>query len=409
MYIGTLILYACLFLTLYFEVFLLLSFLERRPGVKNARAPRHYPSVAMIVPCYNEERTVAGTIESLLALEYPAEKLSILVVNDGSSDTTGAIARGYAARDPRIVYIEKENGGKYTALNVGIAHTQADIVGCLDADSFVAPDALLEAVKVFEDPTVMAITPAMKVSKPHSMLEVMQAVEYTFGIFLKKMFDNLAAINVLPGPFSLYRREVFERIGPFRHAYNTEDMEIAFRMHRHGLKIANAHTAIVYTTVPCTIPSLLRQRTRWSRGFLENSRDYYYMYFNPRYGHFGVLVLPVALVAFFAGLYSAGFMLYKAVGYVATRVTDALATGIPPHLPAAHLDWYYLNTGMLTFLIITVLSMTLVAILLGSRIAATRLTLKSFFAYFAFFGLLAPLWLARALFGAVLATQRVWR
>ena len=85
------------------------------------------------------------------------------------------------------------------------------------------------------------------------MLETMQAVEYTFGIFYKKMFDNLAALNVLPGPFSIYRREVFKKIGVFRHAHNTEDMEIAFRMHANGLKIVNAHTAFVYTTVPKTV------------------------------------------------------------------------------------------------------------------------------------------------------------
>ena len=87
----------------------------------------------------------------------------------------------------------------------------------------------------------MAITPAMKVYRPRNMLELMQAVEYTFGIFYKKMFDNLSAVNVLPGPFSLYRREVFDKIGLFKHAHNTEDMEIAFRMHANGLKIVNAH------------------------------------------------------------------------------------------------------------------------------------------------------------------------
>ncbi|MEK7109010.1 MAG: glycosyltransferase family 2 protein [Patescibacteria group bacterium] len=409
--VGAAGLYVCLFIALYFEVFLLISFFEKKPADKTTERPKHYPSVAMVVPCFNEERTVAKTIESLLAMEYPADKLEIVVVDDGSKDGTRAIAEGYAARYPQITYFYKENGGKYTALNFAIAHTTTDLIGCLDADSFAAEDALIEAVKEFEnDPAAMAITPAMKVYRPRKMLELMQAVEYTFGIFYKKMFDNLSAINVLPGPFSMYKRGVFEQIGVFRHAHNTEDMEIAFRMHANGLRIVNAHTAFVYTTVPQTVRALLKQRTRWSQGFLQNARDYKHMFFNPKFGNFGVLVLPFGLVAFCAGLYTAGYALYRVVSLVATRVGDLYATGIPAHLPdPAHLSWYYLNTNMLSFVIIAVLGMTLVAIFLGSRISDTRLSPKSFVAYFALFGLVAPLWLARAAWGAILARESAWR
>ena len=302
--IGAAVIYASMFLALYFEVFLLISFFEKRPRAKTAALPRQFPTVAIVVPCYNEERTIAGTLDSLLALQYPTDKLSIVVVNDGSTDRTAQIAKTYAASHPNICFFDKANGGKYTALNYAIERTQTDIIGCLDADSFVAPDALVEVVKRFEsEPDIMAITPAMKVYRPRNLLELMQAVEYTFGIFYKKMFDNISAINVLPGPFSLYRRDVFSIVGFFRHAHNTEDMEIAFRMHAHGLRIGNAHTAHVYTTVPKTLRALIRQRTRWSQGFLQNSRDYAYMYFNRTYGNFGMIALPFGLAAFMAGLY----------------------------------------------------------------------------------------------------------
>ena len=407
--IGALGLYGTLFLALYFEVFLLISFLEQRPGRKTASRPARYPKVSMLVPCYNEERTVAGTIESLLALDYPADKLEILVIDDGSKDRTGEIAKTFT-HDPRVKYFYKENGGKYTALNFGIEHSDGELIGCLDADSFVAKDGLLEMVKKFEsDPTIMAITPAMKVQSPHTMLELMQSVEYTFGIFYKKMFDNLSAINVLPGPFSMYKRDVFAQIGLFRHAHNTEDMEIAFRMHAHGLKIGNAHTAQVYTTVPKTVRALVKQRTRWSQGFLQNSRDYSYMYFNPRFGNFGMLVLPFALVSFLAGLYTACYALYHLVDYIWVRTSDSFATHIPPHFPTLHADWFYLNTSMLTFLILFTLTMTVTAILLGGKIAQTRITMKSYASYFLLFGIIAPLWLARALWGAVRAKDAAWR
>jgi cellulose synthase/poly-beta-1,6-N-acetylglucosamine synthase-like glycosyltransferase len=409
--VGALGVYASLFLALYFEVFLLISFFEKRPEARTRTLPRRYPTVAILVPSFNEEATIASTLESLLALEYPKDKLSIMVIDDGSRDRTGEIAKSYAAAHPQVTYHYKENGGKYTALNFGIQNSTAELIGCLDADSFVAPEALLEMVKKFEDDVeAMAITPAMKVHRPRTLLEGMQAVEYTFGIFYKKMFDNLSAISVLPGPFSFYRRTAFDTIGLFRHAHNTEDMEIAFRMHAHGLKIVNAHTAYVYTTVPRTVRALVKQRTRWSQGYLQNSQDYSYMYFNRKYGHFGLLILPVGLAAFFSGLYMAGYMLYQAINFVLAKAASYTTTGIPLHLPAApHVDWFYLNTDTMTFVVFTVLSMALVAILLGSRIAETKLTLKSYFAYFVLFGLVAPLWLARAAWGALLARESAWR
>ncbi len=409
---GALGLYVCLFVALYFEVFLMISFFEKKPSKKDTTLPSRYPSVSMLVPCFNEEKTLASTIESLLAMEYPKEQLEIVVIDDGSKDSTAHIAREYAARFPaQIKFLQKENGGKYTALNLGIMRSRGEIIGCLDADSFAAPDALMEAVKLFEnDPTAMAITPAMKVYKPRKMLELMQAVEYTFGIFYKKMFDNLSAINVLPGPFSLYRRDVFTKIGPFRHAHNTEDMEIAFRMHANGLRIVNAHTAYVYTTAPKTVRTLLKQRTRWSQGFLQNARDYKYLFFKRRYGNFGMLVLPFALSAFISGIYAASYVTYKFATLGVERIVDRFATGVPlalPHLPK--LDWFFLNTGMMTFVIAAVISLTLVAIVIGNRIADVRLTPKAFVAYFAFFGLLAPLWLIRAAWGAALAKESAWR
>ena len=410
MEIGTWGIYACLFIALYFEVFLLISFFEKRPAPKKPTRPTHYPTVDVLVPCWNKGATLGGTIESLLALDYPKDKLNIIVIDDGSTDNTYEAAQKFASEPQVQVYQKKNEGSKYSALNFGLAHSRGELVGCLDADSFVTKDALLEMVKAFEnDPSVMAAAPAMKVNKPHSILELMQTVEYTFGIFYKKMFDNLHAISVLPGPFSVYRRSVFAQVGLFRKAHHTEDMEMAFRLHSHGLKLVNVHTALVYTNVPKTVGALVRQRTRWSRGFLENSRDYSYMFFNRRFGHFGILVLPFGLVAFFAGLYSALFAFYHVSYYLGSRIVNYWVTGIPVQLPATeHVAWFYVNTSSLTILIFATMGLTLTAILLGKRIAHTEIPLKSYISYFALFGFVAPLWLARAAWDTVFSNERGW-
>jgi biofilm PGA synthesis N-glycosyltransferase PgaC len=406
---GALGVYAALFFALFFEVVLLISFFEKRPSQKSQALPKRYPTVAILVPCWNKGATLSPTIHSLLAMEYPKDKLSITIIDDGSTDDTWAAAQEFAD-NPQVHLYQKENeGSKYSALNFGLAHTDSEFVGCLDADSFVAQDALVEMIKAFEaDPEAYAAAPSMKVNKPKSMLELMQAVEYTFGIFYKKMFDNMGAISVLPGPFSIYRRELFEKIGQFRKAHHTEDMEMAFRMHMHGLKLINVHTALVHTNVPTTVPALIRQRTRWSRGFLENSRDYAHMYLNRKYGNFGMLVLPFGLVAFAAGLYSAGYLAFTIASSIVEKAANFYTTGIPLRLPHLQLDWFYINTGMMFFLMITMLGMTLVAVLLGQRIAGDRLGAKHLLSYFFLFGLLAPMWLARAAFDAVLSRERGW-
>lgn len=105
------------------------------------------------------------------------------------------------------------------------------------------------------------------------------------------------AIHIAPGPFSFFRREVFDTIGIYKHAHNTEDMEIAMRMQKHGLKIAHAPRAVVYTSSPNTIKKLYKQRVRWVSGFLGNLMDYRRMLFNKKHGDLGLIVLPMALLS----------------------------------------------------------------------------------------------------------------
>src|SRR6185436_16272023 len=94
--IGHVGIYGVLFLSLYFEVFLFVSFLERKPQKKNSRPPNHYPSVSIVVPSFNEEKTLEKTVGSLLALNYPRDLLDIIIVDDGSKDKTRSIGERLA-------------------------------------------------------------------------------------------------------------------------------------------------------------------------------------------------------------------------------------------------------------------------------------------------------------------------
>ncbi len=232
---SSILLNISIFCGLYFQIFLLVTFFEAREKEKpnknkklGATAPV-LPTVSIVVPCWNESKTVEKTLISLLDLNYPKEKLSVLVVDDGSTDDTYAVAVEAAARlnrecnAKRISVVTQKNGWKYTALNRGItiAETnQTEFVGCLDADSFVDGQALIRMIPYFSDPRVMAVTPAMRVHEPKNVLQHIQHAEYNVGIFTKRVFSMMNSIYVTPGPFSIFRRNVFSKIGHFKEAHN---------------------------------------------------------------------------------------------------------------------------------------------------------------------------------------------
>jgi biofilm PGA synthesis N-glycosyltransferase PgaC len=272
------LMYPFLFLSLYFQVLLLVSFFENKKKIEKEETftLHSFPTVTVAVPCWNEAKTVGGTLESLLNLAYPKEKVSIIVVDNNSSDNTKEIVESYANKYPdRIQYMLETKQGKHHAVNKALEQSSSELFCCLDADSFVMPETLSTLVSYFEyHKDVMAVTPCIHIRNPSTIIQRLQAIEYLLGVFLRKAFGQLDAIQVTPGPFSIFRREVFEKVGPYRKAHNTEDFEITLRLHKAHMKIMNSHKALVYTVGPNTARGFFYQRLRWARGFLENSIDY---------------------------------------------------------------------------------------------------------------------------------------
>lgn len=404
--------YPFLFIAIFFESFVLVTLLSGPARAARARAPGTLtPSVAVVVPCWNEASTVAATCNSLLALHYPKEKLEIILVDDGSTDTTPEVMARFA-QHPQVRIIRKENGGKHTALNAGIALTRADLVGCLDADSFVEPDALREIVSCFADPGVVAVTAAMSVHKPGNILQHMQNAEYSFGITLRHTFASLNGLYVTPGPFSFYRRDIIEKLGGFRYGHQTEDMEMALRIQHAGYGIENAPRARVYTQAPATIRGLIKQRTRWISGFLRNILgEYRGLIGRRRHGALGMLVLPTALLAIVSGI-----MLFLLTLFFFARNTLAalsIRAGIPlsyAFLPHGSFDWFYLPVSFYVLLAVIVLMTSVTLIAIGKRISKTPGNIAlGLVSYVFLYGLIVPFWLIRATSDVAFGRRRDWR
>ena len=404
--------YPFLFIAVFFESFVLVTLLSE--PARSARARTRgtaTPRVAIIVPCYNEADTIAATCDSLLALDYPKEKLEIILVNDGSTDATPEAMARYA-RYPQVRIIHKENGGKHTALNRGIAATDAEFIGCLDADSFVEPDALHEIMPCFANARVAAATAAMSVHRPDNIIEHMQNAEYIFGITFRHAIASVNGIYVTPGPFSFYRSEVIRELGGFRHGHQTEDMEMALRIQQAGYEIENAPRARVYTKAPATIAKLVKQRTRWTSGFLRNVLgEYRSLIFNRRQGALGMLVLPLALIAVASGLLLFSLAIFEMVRNASAAIQ--IRAGIPLSyslLPHGPFGWLYFPVSFYLLLGVATLLALLSLIVVGKRLSKAPGNL--FFglvSYTLLYGFIAPLWLLRATADVTLGKHRHWR
>jgi cellulose synthase/poly-beta-1,6-N-acetylglucosamine synthase-like glycosyltransferase len=366
-----------------------------------------YPTVSIIVPCWNEQTTIFRTMNSLLAVDYPKDKLEIFLVDDGSTDHTWEVMQDFA-KNPQVQVFQKENGGKHTAMNLGIERSTAQLVGCLDADSFVDPQALKRLVSYFKNPVVMSVSPSIIVDNPKNVIQFAQKLEYQMSVFVKKMLGLVGGIHVTPGPFSIYRREIFTKIGLFRKAHNTEDMEIAYRMQKNHMKIEQCNDAYVYTTTPNSIPKLYKQRLRWIHGFIRNTYDYRKILFNPKYGTFSIFTVPAGIVSISAATFFFGSSLVSFFKFVIEKITKIKAVGF--HFAPAHFDWFFVSTHASMFLLVFLYALIISAILIGTRMAEGKAKFSfHIFSFMIIYSVIAPFWLMHAMYKVVTQKAPSWR
>lgn len=295
--ISKIIIWILYFIGLYFSFFWL-SVLLFDTDFETKRKVRRWPEVTVIMPMYNEEKYVEWTMDSVFNLDYPKNKLKVIAVNDGSTDNTLKKLKELKKKYDFLL-INKKNGGKHSALNEGLKHTNSPYFACLDVDCYVEPYSLKNLIREFDSKDVAAVTPVMKVNNPKTVIQRVQWLEYILNIFYKYMMGKLDCIHVTPGPFSIYRTKVVKELGGFKKAHLTEDLEMALRLQKHHYKIKQSLDAVVYTASPKNIKAFISQRTRWYQGTILNVKDYKFMIFNKEYGDFGMFHIPLVAVTGF--------------------------------------------------------------------------------------------------------------
>ncbi|MFA6888239.1 MAG: glycosyltransferase [Candidatus Woesearchaeota archaeon] len=301
-YIG--LVYIVWFLSTYFIVVLILSLIEHKnelftsPIFENTDT---LPTISIIMSAYNEEDSIGASIESLQTINYPKELYEIIVVNDGSTDKTAELVQRYTSKNIKFINNLK-NKGKAACLNQGIATAHGEFIACMDADSIVDPQVFHKTIPYFKNKDIGAVTITVEVKNPKNFLEKVIELEYILGLSLfLKIYSIFDTIQVTPGPFSIYRKSVLTEIGCFDPTNITEDLEIAYRIHKAHYKIAFCMTTFVKTIIPPTLPELFRQRRRWYTGAILTAVQHRRMFFSRQYGLFGYFV-PFNLTIIFLGL-----------------------------------------------------------------------------------------------------------
>ena len=263
---------------------------ERR--LKAAPPAAGAPGVSVLVPAYREALVIVRTVESLLAQRYSGE-LEVIVVDDGSPDDTYAIACAAFAGNPRVRVVTKTNGGKASALNVGLKLARHDIVIGLDADTLFEENTVALLVAELADPRVAAVAGNAKVGNRLNLLTRWQAIEYITSQNLdRRAFALLNGITVVPGAVGAWRRQAVLEAGGFSHDTLAEDQDLTLSLLKAGHRVAYAPHAVAWTEAPDTVAGLLKQRFRWSFGTLQCMWKHRRALLRPRYGSLSMIALP---------------------------------------------------------------------------------------------------------------------
>ncbi len=312
---------------------------ERREEGELWGAPPFLPDVSVIIPAYNEAVGIAATVESMAGSAYRG-RLEIIVVDDGSTDDTAAIAE--SLEYPYVHVITQPNSGKPGALNTGIAAAHSEVLVMVDGDTVFEPDTIERLVAPMRDRSVGAVSGNTKVGNRRGFLGGWQHLEYVTGFNLdRRMYDMLGIMPTVPGAIGAFRKRALLGVGGVSHDTLAEDTDLTMALCRTRWRIVYAPGAVAWTEAPGSLRQLWKQRYRWSYGTMQAMWKHRRSVIEPgQSGRFGRLcltylvffqvLLPLAAPAIdVSSLYGLIFLnkVHVAAFWLAFLALQALAAG----------------------------------------------------------------------------------
>jgi biofilm PGA synthesis N-glycosyltransferase PgaC len=258
----------------YLNIQLLVSILVDRPPP--LRLDVSLPRIALIVAAYNEQESIAETLDFALRTDYRGD-FELVVADDGSTDRTREIVGEYTMRDPRVRLVSAEHGGKAKALNAALETIDTPLVATIDADTLLMPYSLAHAVSrlVSSPPDTVAVAGAVLVRNSRdNLLTRAQEWDYFLGIAtVKRGQALLQGTLVAQGAFSVYDTTALRLVGGWPNCIG-EDIVLTWQLLLQGGRSVFEPTAVAFTDAPTTWAAFTRQRRRWARGMIEGLREH---------------------------------------------------------------------------------------------------------------------------------------
>jgi len=251
---------------------------ESRP---NKYPEKYQPNVAFVIPCLNEEEAISESITQCFKIDYPEDKLEVIVVNDGSTDNTETVISKLKNHYPRLRVISWPNQGKRWAMAAGFKLSNAEIVVQLDSDSQVDPDTFHELIAPFQNPEVSAVCALGKAKNADANVITKMQASYYFVSFriLKAAESTFNTVFCLSGCCSAYRKK---DVMPVIYDWLSEnflgrpvtwgdDRSLTSWLLKAGKRTVYADKAIAYTVVPDSWKKLMKQQIRWKKSWIINA------------------------------------------------------------------------------------------------------------------------------------------
>jgi cellulose synthase/poly-beta-1,6-N-acetylglucosamine synthase-like glycosyltransferase len=250
---------------------------KQNPQAHHDVESRFLPSFSIVIPVKNEAKIVGRLLTALSNLNYPADKVEIVVVEDGSVDETFEVCSQFASAHYNVKVLQRPfSNGKSSALNYGIENSGGEVIAVFDADNVPARDALLEAAKYFDDPAVAAVQGRnLSINSQENMLT--QFLSYEEAVWCEAYLRGKDALGLfvhLKGSCQFIRRDVLNRLEGFDENMLSEDMELSARLTENGYKIRYGGDVCAWQESPANLKTLFKQRTRWFRGTMEVAFKY---------------------------------------------------------------------------------------------------------------------------------------
>lgn len=290
--------YIVSFVSLFLAIFWIsVLFFEDKKIDKNPPESNYFPTITMLIPAYNEAETIGGTLKSLLAMDYPKDKLDIIVVANNCIDNTADEVRKVESDKIKLIEISFDKSKiincKAHAQNLALPHAKGELVTVMDADAIVQENALKLIVPIFQDENIGLVASSVKIKDPKSILEKLQWFEFLSATFIRRLMASFSVLFMTSGAFNVYRKSALELVGGFDNTTLTEDLDIALHLLQNFKKVQSNLDAVIHVRGMKTLKSFHAQRVRWNRGFFAAMLKYRNMIFNKKYGFLGQFMIPI--------------------------------------------------------------------------------------------------------------------